>query len=434
MDVNALACLTWLIALSSSASAPVSAPAVVPDAKEIPSAAEEPAHGEGFASGFLDAASSEPSTDHQAEETAASALVPEAVDPHEPPSRQAWYRDMNVHGFVEAGFIAQLPSGTNGFFVGEAEIDIERRFFDVARLQLDLNLIQRRPWEPALLLGLGGFGTPAATADSLIEQAFVEFFPLGDRGPKVRLGKYNALIAHERLDPTDRPLVSQSLVFVHGSPANFTGLAIDLPELWGFTFTAHAAFNGWDRGVAVTKGKSFGGKLAYHHVLSGTWAIDASAAALYGTERFANERDARITGFASVELSDHKQFSLAAEAMYGREGPLRIAAMATLPPATRAEFYGVSGFLHWTFLTWLSASLRYDYFADPDNTRGLGQTFVDVAQGGATNRQQFTLGARLQPFEGASIRAEYTADFLGRVAAMPRKLDHRLGLTAVLAF
>lgn len=347
----------------------------------------------------------------------------------------AWYRSLSVRGFIEAGYGLVLPAVDHGFFVGEAELDVEREFYDVARLRFDMNLAQPRPGRdiPAW------FGTGAAlTVEQVLEQGFVEAYPLGDQGPRLRLGKYNANIGFERQDAIDRSLISRSLVFSYGTPINFTGLAVVSPQLFGLTLAVHAAFNGWDRDIASSKTKSLGAELAYSLSFAEDWTLQTKVAGLLSSQNLVPNDDNIISLHGMLSLAHRRHLTVSAEGMWGRESFTQAGA-----PLQYAQFYGVAAWFDYRFLSWLAGTVRYDFFADPRRVRGILGVFPTVdSPAGITERQQITLGVRLIPFKEGTIRLEYTADFIGPTKrdfpapsiVEPRRLSHRLGITGTLAF
>lgn len=394
--------------------------------------------------GFIDAPEeSAPATAASAQAEAPASDDADEATPTGVVSEQPWYQRLGIGGFVDVGFGLLLPEQTNTFFVGEVELDVEKKLLDVAALRFDLNVQNRLPWQPLGAQPGLSFLSFGFTFDSLVEQAYADYFPLGENGPRLRLGKYNANLTLERLDPTERATVSQSLAFLHATPGNFTGLALDIPLPLSLNLTLHAAFNGWDRGIAVSRNKTVGGKLSFDHTLTAGVRLFASFAFTYGTERFANERDYRLGLFGALQADFGKRFTLAAEGTYGQEPGL---GRGVLPGLGASN--GMVGLSAWTGIAawarlvvpkanWLSATVRYDFFNDPARTRGLVQNTQDSLEGGQSRRQQLTASVMAEITAGARARIEYTADFLeSREPDKVRALAtaHRLVLQAVYAF
>lgn len=384
------------------------------------------------------------------DETASSQPTSEPVVEDEPggpaPTRtveRPWYQQLGLGGFVDVGFAAVWPEQVNTFFVGEVEVDIQKTLFDVAALRLDLNLGNRLPWQPLGITNNPQFSSFGLVFDNIVEQAWAEWFPLGESGPRLRLGKYNAVVGYERQDSADRFMVSQSLVYLHGSPANFTGLMLHVPLPKGFSVTLHGAFNGWDRGVATSRNKTIGATLAFDHTVRGGTRFLLQFVTLFGTERFANERDYRVAIFGTALVEMPRLFLFAAEFTWGTEpglvpGTIGDAAPGSGTPVT-AHWFGVSAWARLVVpkVEWLAFTARYDVFRDPDRVRGLIQNLEDAQNGGLSDRQQASINVGATIVDGANVRLEYTADFLqGRTPDRVRALAvaHRLVLQAVYRF
>ncbi len=388
--------------------------------------------------GFIDA--DEPSSAPvaaQEEDADESPLPSKAV------AQRPWYEGLGLGGFLDAGFGIILPGKDNTFFVGEVEVDLKKKLFDVAALRIDVNLQNRLPWQPAGAQPGYSFANFGLAFDNLLEQGYAEWFPLGEAGPRLRLGKYNANVAFERLDPNERFMVSQSLVFLHGSPGNFTGLALEIPLPVSLHLTLHGAVNGWDRGLATSRNKTVGARLTFDRVFRRHIRLLLSFATIFGTERFANESDYRLTLFGVAGLELLNSFLFAAETTWGREPGI---ARGTIPGYADgtgtigvSSWFGLSAWMRFVVpkLDWLSFTARYDFFDDPARTRGLVQTPNDLLEGGLTRRQQASISVAARIVEGARARLEYTADFIeGREPDKVRALAvaHRIVLQALYEF
>ena len=390
--------------------------------------------------GFVDeGAASQPSSQ-------AAAVDAEKDDEPALPQRvveRPWYQSLGLAGFLDAGFAAVWPDQTNTFFVGEVELDVKKTLLDVAGLRIDLNLLNRLAWQPLGVSSVPSFINFGLVFDNIVEQAYAEWFPLGESGPRLRLGKFNAVVGFERQDAADRFMISQSLVFLHGSPANFTGLMLHVPLPVSLSFTLHAAINGWDRGIAPSRNKTIGAMFTFdHRVRSGTRFL-LQLTGIFGTERFANEKDYRITLFGTAAIDMPNRFLFATEVTWGTEpgvvpGSFSDVLAATGTPVL-ARWFGVSAWIRGVIprVEWLSLTARYDFFNDPQRARGLVQTISDVNEGALSQRQQVSANVAATITEGALVRIEYTGDFIqGREPDRVRALAvaHRLALQAVYRF
>ncbi len=381
--------------------------------------------------GFVDESASAPSSE------AVAPAQPEGPLP--PPQKVAaelpWYQNFKLTGFVDADAAFWLPGKNAEAFVGEAEVDVEKQIADVAAVRLDVNFRRAAPWDPSgnpLLL------TVPVLVDQLVEQAYADYFPIGEEGPRFRVGKFNALTGFERQDAPDRLMASQSLVFLHGSPANFVGGAFIEPLPAGFHFQLLFSDVGWDRGPTDVRSKNLGGAFGFAHDLPKSIFIDANFTLLYGTSHFAGANDRRFAGFFSLALHAGEDFLLAGEATYAHDGGMGRAPDGSIPGTLSAEWWGVSLWARYRFLSWLSAVVRYDDFEDPSRVRGLEPIgFAPSIDAGETQRQQISADIVFVLAPGAMVRAEYSADFLQSRAAsflQPLTRTDRFLVQAVYGF
>jgi hypothetical protein len=404
---------------------------------DVRSAESQPSSVQGFVDEETPSSqpASQPAAEPDEEET--QAAVPARAN------ERPWYQQLGLGGFVDAGFAAIWPEQQNTFFVGEVELDVKKTLFDVAGLRIDVNLLNRLPWQPLGVPQNPQFTTFQLAFDNLVEQAYAEWFPLGESGPRLRLGKYNALVGYERQDAPDRFMVSQSLVFMNGSPANFTGVMLHVPLPYSLSVTLHGAINGWDRGLATSRNKTIGAQLMFDHRIKNGTRFLLSFVTLFGTERFANERDYRLAIFGTASVEIPNLFVFATELTWGQEpgviaGTVGDTVIGTGTPIV-SHWFGSSTWVRLVVpkVSWLALTGRYDIFHDPERTRGLVQTLADAQAGGLTDRQQLSFDVAGTITEGALVRVEYTADFLqSRSPDFVRALAvaHRLVLQAVYRF
>jgi hypothetical protein len=170
----------------------------------------------------------------------------------------------------------------------------------------------------------------------------------------------------------------------------------------------------------------------------------AAVTGIFGTDRFANERDWRVTLFGHAMIDLPKRFLFAAEFTWGMEpnvvpGTIGDTVFGGGADPVTSRWFGVSTWLRLVVprVEWLSFTARYDFFSDPQRTRGLVQTLQDAQEGGLTQRQQISANVAATIVDGALVRLEYNADFIqGREPDRIRALAvaHRLILQAVYAF
>ncbi|MCA9517405.1 MAG: outer membrane beta-barrel protein [Myxococcales bacterium] len=164
-------------------------------------------------------------------------------------------------GFVDTslvyGFAPEIARD-DGVTLGldQAEVDLRAAVADGLSLGVDLQL--RPPaWEP----GDGDGPSGLNVLDEIVEQAWAEWFPGGgDAGFFLRLGKWNAPVGFEAIDPTGLYQFSQGLLFTYATPSNLTGFAAGYRA--GGVESQAWLTNDWD--TASTAGDAIvGGRVAY---------------------------------------------------------------------------------------------------------------------------------------------------------------------------
>lgn len=177
-----------------------------------------------------------------------------------------------ISGYVDASATVPIDDAEMGFSFDGIEVDLSKDLGSGASLRVDVDL---------------GEGT----AD--VEQAYVTFTPfkIGDGGPAVSFGKFNAPIGFELLDAPDMFQYSHSLVFENALPTNLSGVSVAYDVGGGFDIVAYLA-NGWD-GNAPDTLNTFGGRLGWS-------GMDGLAVGVSGiqepvSENFIIDIDATVT-------------------------------------------------------------------------------------------------------------------------------------------
>jgi hypothetical protein len=119
-------------------------------------------------------------------------------------------------GFVDSSLFAPLDgfaAGSRGIAFGLGQAELDARFTPDPELEIGLDL----NYFPS---------SPLAAADGLVEQGFVTWSPDAADGLAITVGKQNAPIGLESLDPVDLATVSGGLIWSYGVPSNLTGLFI----------------------------------------------------------------------------------------------------------------------------------------------------------------------------------------------------------------
>ncbi|MBT6180211.1 MAG: outer membrane beta-barrel protein [Deltaproteobacteria bacterium] len=157
---------------------------------------------------------------------------------------------VTVSGFIDASLSTSF-TGTDidkkiTYGVDQVELDFSSSPAAGLTVRTDLNVF------PA-----GG----AIDADNLIEQAYLEYyFGGGSDGFSLTVGKVNAPVGIEALDPVDMYQYSSGLLFEHATPSNLTGVFA------GYTSGAISAklwmANDWDKAGSPDL-PNFGGRFEY---------------------------------------------------------------------------------------------------------------------------------------------------------------------------
>jgi len=200
---------------------------------------------------------------------AASVVAPVHANPDEAPSGPS----VTLSGFVDTSLSTYLTPDSavdQGVLLGldQVELDVDVAVSPGLRLRADLQLF---PAE-----GIDTTDGAVAVFDRIVEQGFAEWFVDGaDRGFFLRLGKWNAPIGFETIDPTGLWQFSQGLLFVRATPANLTGFALG----WAGESTSAQLWltNDWDM-PGTPKDASVGGRV--QQALSDVGTLGLSA--MYG--------------------------------------------------------------------------------------------------------------------------------------------------------
>jgi len=149
-----------------------------------------------------------------------------------------------ITGFADAAYFYNTSDVNGEFTVDQVEIDIIHRASKKTFVRADLEWVR-----------VGD----AHTAQ--IEQAFMTY-TTGGPALDVTLGKFNAPIGFEALDPVDMYQYSHSLLFDHGGPANLTGASVAKIFDGGFDVVGHVS-NGWDADAMTGGNVTWGGRGGY---------------------------------------------------------------------------------------------------------------------------------------------------------------------------
>ena len=162
-------------------------------------------------------------------------------------------------GFVDSSLFAPLdgfPAGSRGIAFGLGQAELDARFTPDPELEIGLDL----NYFPASQRSIDDF--PIAADDGLLEQGFVTWSPDAADGLAITVGKQNAPIGLESLDPVDLATVSGGLIWSYGVPSNLTGLFIKQEVALGSVQLFTTAE--WDTPAAVG-GAVIGGRVDLEH-------------------------------------------------------------------------------------------------------------------------------------------------------------------------
>lgn len=313
-------------------------------------------------------------------------------------------KSLKISGFVDAGFdvVRNHQAKTNkiSFRLNEAEIDFEKQLSKYFKVRADLNFVAG--------------GTDVSTAVSLIdhafEQAYVEaMLPIAKWELYARLGKFNAPIGFESIDPTNKYEITQSLLFAKAGPSNITGLMVGVRT--SYLDLAFHVSNGWDQLTDDSfNDKHFGMYLGltFDFISVGLAAITGKGTGL--PIQTGSERITVIDLNVSTQLLDKKL-------LLAVQGNVAIGSGGA---AKDKRWYGAQVTAHYMPIKYIGGTLRYSLFYDKS---GLNDPSAK------TQFEQATVALVSNPIDAVKIFAEYRMDLEnGRIAT------HFIGFKGVYAF
>jgi hypothetical protein len=302
---------------------------------------------------------------------------------------------LEFSGFIDLAYGLDTTFRSSSFALSEVEIDLKKSFADIASFRVDLNFRFADALDPT-----GKIMAP--DYDKLLEQAFVTIDVLKKKtGLSLTVGKFNAPIGFESLDPPDRYQISLSNVFSLLLPFNVLGAMMSW-ERGPVTVIAHVT-KGWDLLVDNNSSQTFGARVAL--ALAGGKAV-LGLSGLWGPEG-PRDGDARTVVDLDFTLRLWDKLVWGLEVNVGSQENA-----STVQPGNRATWVGFLNTLHWRWREWLGTTLRYDVIHDPQGgilPGAAAQTLQSV-----TTAALFTLSQGNAPFgvaTGALAGIEYRADF-----------------------
>ena len=151
--------------------------------------------------------------------------------------------DLEISGFVDASY-SDTEDSVSSFGIDQVEIDFEKKLGDKLSLRADIEYVKG---------ATGSF-------DNIVEQGYLTYALDVANGVDITVGKFNAPIGFELLDPPDMYQFSHALVFDHGLPTNLVGV------MGGYKINdqvdvALYVVNGWDNNAENNNSKTIGGRV-----------------------------------------------------------------------------------------------------------------------------------------------------------------------------
>lgn len=327
---------------------------------------------------------------------------------------------LKISGFVDTSFFWNANAGDlatgNGtaedanFSLDQVEIDIEKEITSWLSVRTDIEFVEG----------------DISSADDVFEQGFVvvtipmlEF--IDEDGWDVTVGKFNAPIGWELLDPPDMYQFSHSIVFVNGLPTNLTGVMLQ-GNVTPYVDFAVYGVNGWDENSDKNRDKTVGGRVGVtpfgdylnvgvsviHGPESDPNPFDpVEAAALAAGAEAQDNHDQRtvLDVDYTINLPVLEGLIIGGEVNIGREEHAEVPFLT--PPGERpgtAKWFGFFNTVHLDVLSWLGFTYRYDYFDDSGGSRIMTDSGIPQIW------QSHTGAITIALAEGAGFLVEYRFD------------------------
>jgi hypothetical protein len=277
---------------------------------------------------------------------------------------------LEFSGFVDASSYYHVPSGQNTFGLDQVELDLEKKIGEIGHVRADVECLND---------GAGGFALSP-------EQGYLYFSPKALAPWGLTLGKFNAPIGFEALDPTGMYQYSWSNIFRYGLPTNVTGAMVSADFKLGINLKAYLC-NGWDQNTDINTGKTGGMRLGYTY-----GAIGQVGMSIISGSQNTSEGD-RLSVF-DIDLTSTpvSGLTVGGEFNYGND---KIGSITN-------RWLGFLLMGHYDYSTWGGLTLRYDYFDDREGTR--------LPSGVAEKRHALTLAPTFVWGQGMGALLEYRLD------------------------
>jgi hypothetical protein len=289
--------------------------------------------------------------------------------------------DTAISGFVDASYFENLANRGGEFGLDQVEIDLDHQASEKTLLRADLEWVK------------DGEGFLAQ-----VEQAYMRYTVGADWS--FTLGRFNAPIGFELLDPNEMYQYSHGLVFDYALPTNLTGLLIGKSVGENFEVLTYGV-NGWDQNAETNRLKTYGGRMGYANENS-----TAGFSVISGKEGGGADSEFKRT---VVDLD----FGGTPEGwVYG--GDLNFGSVK-FTDGSEANWLGVLAMIHRDFKDWWGLTLRYDFIDDQD------EWVFGPVEGEAQKRQAITLAPTFVLDEGLGVLVEARVDFSDRKAFIDRE-------------
>lgn len=279
-------------------------------------------------------------------------------------------------GFVDASYVD--ADGSDGTFsLDQVELDIGKKLTEDLTLRADLNYLA---------------GTGSLAFDDIVEQGYITYTAPVGNGLEFTIGKFNAPIGFELLDPVDMYQFSHALVFDFGIPTNLTGV------MGAYAFADQVdlslyVVNGWDNNTDNNGSKTVGGRFG----ITPVEGINIGFSAISGPEVANNTEDKRTVLDVDLTVTMVERLTIGAEYNYGKEDKASLVVIGD-----DAKWAGVLLMAHYDFTDRFGLTVRYDWFNDKDGAR-LGNSVEE-------KQQSYTISPTVSLGEGAGLLVEYRRD------------------------
>ncbi len=314
--------------------------------------------------------------------------------------------DIHIYGFFEGGYTASAsnpPGGTidgrvfdyknEEIILNQADLSIEK-VVDAGAAAKDgkWNIGGKVEWiygtDAAVIhsngLNFYGGDSPQASPEYQFDltQAYVDIaVPVGN-GLLVRAGKFVTLLGQETINPTGNALYSHSYLF--GFAINFTETGVlGTYALNDKTTVTAGITRGWEQSTKDNNDVvDYTGQLKYvfNDKVTGIFSF------ITGPEEDDNNSLYRTVfdGILTYAASDKWSFALNGDDGWEPDGG---------SAGQDASWYGLAGYASYKMSDSTTANARLEWFNDPDDARGIGDTVYEA-----------TLGLAIKPWPNSDLR------------------------------